>query len=524
MEIQILQKELFLLKKKRVSLSTEGESSSQKIENIQHVEEKKYSVKSDIESGKIIGDKQLPSEKEKIKSDKITEEKIQKETLISIAENIPCPNRQQDIQSPQQEQLFGINTSFAGTKFYVIYDGPHRGYYTNWTQVEPLVKNKPFKHKSFKTYTEAQQSFDDFHMTKGQSPIPFKQLFDHSQLVFSPSYIQKDIRARPRMPQFRPPISDNLKATMSYKTATTSSNPQRVPDRFKVLGKIPERKEDFIITDIRLQDFITLQEEARTIGETAPEKNYLRTLDKKYGQFIFLEGADPLMVRNAFHCGLIKMIIPGPIFEELKLVDDKLLQSLKDFRKYVIKSQATYMILRINSTIPFWDEHNILVRGYHHIQIKTTKQVVIDQPIEGQAHYVSPILLEDWRSLSFQRLITGLKFFNGESKIKVNHTSKFILMTSKTSSTISSVGIKAVCKFEESFYNRINTPTEYNGHLCPALRSSLGKYHGCELCKLTEKTEESKGKEKEGVDDFVDAQVAEAESHNSPADSAYQSD
>ncbi|KAL2497125.1 orf y [Abeliophyllum distichum] len=151
------------------------------------------------------------------------------------------------------------------TKFYVIFDGPHRGYYTNWTQVEPLVKNKPYKHKSFKTYTEAQQSFDEFHRIKGQSPIPFKQLFDHSQLVFSPGYMQKDIRSRPRMPQFRPPISDNLKPSMSYKTAATSSNPQRIPDRFKVLGKIPERKEDFIITDIRLQDFMTLQEEARQL-------------------------------------------------------------------------------------------------------------------------------------------------------------------------------------------------------------------------------------------------------------------
>ncbi|KAL2460950.1 Uncharacterized protein Adt_44370 [Abeliophyllum distichum] len=231
------------------------------------------------------------------------------------------------------------------------------------------------------------------------------------------------------------------------------------------------------------------------------------------------------MVRTTFHCGLIKLIIPGPNFEELKLIDDKLLQSLKDFRKYVVKSQDTYMILRFNSSIPFWDENNVLIRGYHHIQIRTTQQVEIDQPIEGQAHCVSPILLEDWRSLSYQRVITGLKFFNGESKIKVNHSSKFILMTSKTSSTISAEGIKSVCRFEETFYNKINSPANYNGHLCPALRSSLGKYHKCEFCKLTEKTEADKGKEKEkGMDDLVDAQIAELESSNSPADSAYQSE
>ncbi|KAL2511536.1 Uncharacterized protein Adt_17136 [Abeliophyllum distichum] len=368
MEIQILQKELFLLKKKRVSLQTRGESS-QIFESDKITGDKQLPAEAGkVESSKTTGDKiRIPAEAGKIESSKTTGDKIQKETLIAIAENIPCPNRQQDIPSPQHEQLYGINTSFAGTKFYVIFDGPHRGYYTNWTQVEPLVKNKPYKHKSFKTYTEAQQSFDEFHRTKGQSPIPFKQLFDHSQLVLSPGHMQKDIRSRPRMPQFRPPISDNLKATMSYKTAATSSSPTKIPDRFKVLGKIPKRKEDLIILDIRLQDFITLQEEARMIGETAPEKNYLGTLDKKYGQFIFLEGADPQMVRTAFHCGLIKLIIPGPNFEELKLIDDKLLQSLKDFRKYVIKSQDTYMILIFNSSIPFWDENNVLIRGYHHI-------------------------------------------------------------------------------------------------------------------------------------------------------------
>ncbi|KAL2455944.1 Uncharacterized protein Adt_47020 [Abeliophyllum distichum] len=486
MEIQILQKELFHLKKKRATLQTGGESSStQKIESDKITGDKTLPDMEKVESSKTTGYKiQVPAKAGKIESSKSTGENIQRETLVKIAENIPCPNRQQDIQSPPQEQLVGINTSFAGTKFYVIFDGPHRGYYTNWIQVEPLVKNKPHKHKSFKTYTEAQKAFEDFHRTKGQSPIPFKQLFDHSQLVFSPEYMQKDIRSRPRMPQFRPPINDSLKATMSYKTAATSSNPPKIPDRFKVLGKIPEKKEDLVIPDIRLEDFITLQEEARTIGETAPEKNYLGTLDKKYGQFIFLEGADPQMVRTAFHCGLIKLIIPGPNFEELQLIDDKLLQSLKDFRKFVIKSPNTFMILRFNSTIPFWDENNVLIRGYHHIQIRTTQQVEIDQPIEGQSHCVSPILLEDWRALSIQRVITGLKFFNGESKIKVNHSSKFILMTSKTSTNISTEGIKSICKFEGTFYNKINSPPSYNGHLCPALRSSLGKNHRCEFCKI----------------------------------------
>lgn len=95
--------------------------------------------------------------------------------------------------------LVGVGTLVAGSKFYVIFDGPAKGFYTNWSQVELLVKNKPYKHKSFKTYTEAQKAFFEHHEAKGQNPTPYKHLFDLNDINLRQNYCQ-DIRARPRLP------------------------------------------------------------------------------------------------------------------------------------------------------------------------------------------------------------------------------------------------------------------------------------------------------------------------------------
>ncbi|KAL2531891.1 Uncharacterized protein Adt_05242 [Abeliophyllum distichum] len=391
----------------------------------------------------------------------------------------------QGIQSPIKtaQPLVGINTSSAGTKFYVIFDGPHKGFYSNWTEVESLVKNKPYRHKSFKTYTEAQQAFLENCKTKGIDPEPHKQIFDLP--IFRPNYQQMDIRSRPRLAAqlFRPPSENARLRLFSYKEAAQSSS-TKIHDRFTSLGKIPKPKEENTIPDIPLMEFLTLEAEARVIGDSAPEETYFGTFDKKFGQFVFLEGADPIMVQSAFHCGLIKMIIPGDDLEEIKLIDEGLFQSIKDFKKFVIKDQTTRLILKFNSTIPFWEENEILFKGYHHIQIRTVQEVLLDRPVEGEPIEINDSILQDWRSLSYQRILTTLKAFDRNSKVKVNHSSMFILMTSRTSATISSEGIKTICRFEEKFYNLFNAPADYDGHLYKSLKSSLGKYHNCDKCQI----------------------------------------
>ncbi|KAL2453904.1 Uncharacterized protein Adt_48600 [Abeliophyllum distichum] len=247
-------------------------------------------------------------------------------------------------------------------------------------------------------------------------------------------------------------------------------------------------------------EFLTLEAEARVIADSAPEETYYGTLDKKYGQFVFLEGADPILVQSAFHCGLIKMVIPGDDLNELSLIDEGLFKSLKDFKTFVIKNQQTRLIIKFNSTIPLWDKNEILFKGYHHVQVRTVQEILLDRPIEGEPCETNDSIIQDWRSLSYQRLLTSLNAFNRDSKVKVNHSSKFILMTSRTSATISVDGIKTICRFEQRFYNLINSPNSYDGHLCPALKSSLGKNHACQFCqtdKTSPKKKESPNSDKE---------------------------
>ncbi|KAL2511540.1 Uncharacterized protein Adt_17141 [Abeliophyllum distichum] len=312
-----------------------------------------------------------------------------------------------------------------------------------------------------------------------------------------------DIRSRPRLPaqSFKPPSEHSRLRLFSYKEAAQSST-SKIPDRFTSLGKIPKPKEENTISDIPLMEFLTLEAEARVIGDSAPEETYYGTLDKKYGQFVFLEGADPVMVQSAFHCGLIKMVIPGDDLNELSLIDEGLFQSIKDFKTFVIKNQQTRLIIKFNSTIPIWDKNEILFKGYHHVQIRTVQEILLDRPVEGEPCETNDLILQDWRALSFQRLLTSLNAFNRDSKVKVNHSSKFILMTSRTSATISIEGIKTICRFEQRFYNLINAPASYDGHLCKSLKSSLGKNHACQLCQTDktspkEKASSSSDKEKD---------------------------
>ncbi|KAL2465842.1 Uncharacterized protein Adt_41693 [Abeliophyllum distichum] len=412
-----------------------------------------------------------------------------------------------------EEKLVGINTSTAGTKFYVIFYGPCKGFYSNWTNVEPLVKGIPYKHKSFKTFAEAQKAFLDNCKTKDVSPNPHKQFFDHSNITLSPftnlSSLNQDIRARPRMPLFVPPSPNQRIRMVSYKDDIQSSKTENVHYRFKNLGKNPSIKEPLHIPNIRLQDFLLLEEEAQIIGTTALDKNYFGTIEKKFGQFIFFEGADSTLIQTAFHCGLTKMIIPSRNMEEIKLLDDSLYKSLQDFVKYVVKEQSLLIVLKINNTIPFWDKNNILIRGYHHIQIKIVQELSISEPIEGQTTCVDEEVLDDWRSLSYQRILIGLKAFDGQLKIKVNHFSKFILVTSKTRIVITNEGIKMLCNFEKNFYNIPNVPPSYARQLYPALKSSLANYHTCQWCEKTkEKTDELKSIQQQEKDRASNSSVS----------------
>ncbi|KAL2513226.1 Uncharacterized protein Adt_18826 [Abeliophyllum distichum] len=356
-EIEIKKMEISVLEKKLARLTkslAKGDDTGKKTDEIS-------SSKEDKNKGAWTALGELP------KHTVATSEPSQAQSSQE-QQGIPSPKETETKQTAQP--LVGINTSSAGTKFYVIFDGPHKGFYSNWTEVESLVKKKPYRHKSFKTYTEAQQAFLENCKTKGIDPEPHKQIFDLP--IFRPNYQQMDIRSRPRLPAqlFRPPSENARLRLFTYKEAVQSSS-TKIHDRFTSLGKIPKPKEENIIPDIPLMEFLTLEAEARVIGDSAPEETYFGTFDKKFGQFVFLEGANPIMVQSAFHCGLIKMIIPGDDLEKIKLIDEGLFQSIKDFKKFVIKYQTTRLILKFNSTIPFWDENGILFKGYHHIQIRT---------------------------------------------------------------------------------------------------------------------------------------------------------
>ncbi|CAA2954826.1 Hypothetical predicted protein [Olea europaea subsp. europaea] len=84
---------------------------------------------------------------------------------------------------------------------------------------------------------------------------------------------------------------------ISFKDAGEShTENESIPSRFKRIGKIPKPQESPILSGITMNDFLQYEEEARIVGTFVPEKGYYGTMKKKFGQFIFFEGADPTMM------------------------------------------------------------------------------------------------------------------------------------------------------------------------------------------------------------------------------------
>ncbi|CAA3007630.1 Hypothetical predicted protein, partial [Olea europaea subsp. europaea] len=114
---------------------------------------------------------------------------------------------------------------------------------------------------------------------------------------------------------------------ISFKDAVESqAKVESIPNGFKRIGKIPKPQESPFLSGITMQDFLQYKEEAKIVGTSVPEKGYYGTMEKKFRQFIFFEGAHPTIVPIAFHCGLIKMIILSEAMEEIKMVDNNLLK------------------------------------------------------------------------------------------------------------------------------------------------------------------------------------------------------
>ncbi|GJS42918.1 hypothetical protein Tco_0567961 [Tanacetum coccineum] len=98
----------------------------------------------------------------------------------------------------------------------------------------------------------------------------------------------------------------------------------------------------------------------------------------------FVEGADPKLVHQAFKAGLINNINPSHNLKELRHFPQPMVDSIKNFRKKVLKAKDDLIYVKVISNIPDWKQEEGY-DPYHFLEIslaKSKKEISQSQPME----------------------------------------------------------------------------------------------------------------------------------------------
>ncbi|GKC17826.1 hypothetical protein Tco_1014608 [Tanacetum coccineum] len=190
--------------------------------------------------------------------------------------------------------------------YYVIYKGPHAGIDTEWGITKEFCETDKVTCKKFKSEETARMSFALYYQ-EGLKPVLL----------------------RPKIQKIKEEHRDQ---------------------RFK----IPEEKDQSTFEPpMKFEEFRQIWNKARA----ACPKDFLHekffTTDKvTKSLYNFVEGADPKLIHQAFKAGLINNIYPSHNLQELRHFSQPMVDSIKNFRKKVLKAKDDPIYIKVISSIP----------------------------------------------------------------------------------------------------------------------------------------------------------------------------
>jgi len=182
----------------------------------------------------------------------------------------------------------------SNARFYVIFDGEHRGIYEDWAIVSNYVTGTSVAYKKYGTLFQAQQEATRYSAEFGKREIPLK------------------------VTHFPEPLKSKKK--------------ERVIEFKKTFSKpsINEEKEEK--DNISLDEFRMIWSKARSLSQEDFESEHIYTEDKASKSLIvFCPGASQELVSLAFSAGLTKFIYPSPNLLEISLLSEGMKKAIKNF-------------------------------------------------------------------------------------------------------------------------------------------------------------------------------------------------
>nr|KAJ0189911.1 hypothetical protein LSAT_V11C800453960 [Lactuca sativa] len=226
--------------------------------------------------------------------------------------------------------------------FYVIYKGPHAGVHTDWGITETFCKVDKVTCKKFRNETSARLSLATY----------------------------QDDTSKTNQTLLRPKIQKVKEAHRDQRFD--------VPNDVQQMVNYPE---------ISFEDFRTIWKKARAAcPEDLVHEKFFTTDKKTKSLFNFLEGANAKLVYQAFQAGLIDNIYPSCNLQELKFFPSSMVDSIKNFRKKVLKAKDSPIYIRCISSLPEWIQESTL-SPYHFLEIglsKANREIEQSQPMEDK--------------------------------------------------------------------------------------------------------------------------------------------
>lgn len=306
-------------------------------------------------------------------------------------------------------------------RYYVIFNGAHKGIYKSWMEISPFITAKPdIRHQSYSTRIEAEGA-----------------------LANSESF-----QLPPR------PVS-----AMDY--ALTLSKPQKQPRRMTTLGTIPQvtfydptifNQEQKELQFINKNQFLTLLNTIRQDDGTAMNSNHYYSTDRDDmlgSKYNFIQESDPKMVYQAFMAGLVENIYPSPDHKELEYFPTNFKRAIKTFAQKVSGERPIY--IKSTSSYVDWDEDESPLPSYHLVKIglvgasRTVPKPKVLKPAE-----FGPVIIEA-RAQMLSQILTETRRFNRNTEVKVNYSTNHVLIFSQSNRKISEDGKRKVANFEAQF-------------------------------------------------------------------------
>nr|GEY55796.1 hypothetical protein [Tanacetum cinerariifolium] len=219
--------------------------------------------------------------------------------------------------------------------------------------------------------------------------------------------------------------------------------------RFKILE---DKNQDIFKPPMKFEEFRLIWNKARAAcPEDFLHEKFFTTDKVTKSLYNFIEGADPKLIQQAFEAGLINNIYPSHNLQELRHFPQPVVDSIKNFRKKVLKAKDDPIYIKIISTVPDWQQEDGY-KSYHFLEIdlaKSKKEISQSQPMEEQQSFPDNLL--KIRVNSLRRISEKILEVLTGAKKKVNYVNNNCIITSWSFSNTNKEYIQAISQFGEKF-------------------------------------------------------------------------